>query len=196
MLQELSFQTARVDHRAVNAGHTTDVAGQIKDGEYDLIFMDLPQIGRHVLAHKFHSHMTQLCRWTNLAIAMQVSVIILAPFGKMWLDPQLSALIADSGVNKSYHRLCRLGLKVNPQQSEQSSTCFVIVSNLPIRSNSCHCGDVLHTLHWFLPQQPHQFRLQYGVFKQVAREIVKQNTQVKDAVGLAQSIPDSLITLL
>ena len=77
----------------MNTGHTNDVAGQIKSGKYDLIWMDLPQIGRHVRLHKTHAHMTQLCRWTTLAVAIQVSVVIFAPLGKAWLDPQLSALL-------------------------------------------------------------------------------------------------------
>ncbi|CAK0884433.1 unnamed protein product [Prorocentrum cordatum] len=95
-------------------GSAGDISSMIKGNKINLFISQCPILGFNVPQHKWHSHITQLLNWARLCKQNAVRYLILGFQGRKWDDPQIQSAIADGTLQCSYHRLCYMGIKVDP----------------------------------------------------------------------------------
>lgn len=149
-MQDFGWKAVRYSPQQINEGPTSHVAHDIKQGKYDLVWIDLPQVGRHVPKDRMHSALSQLCRWLQLASEVGITAGTFGAFGHSWNHENFQVLVQQHKYQKSYHRACHFGLKLDHNQTEPSKICFVMLSAPKIESHLCKCDIPQngHKLDW------------------------------------------------
>ena len=197
-LQDRGWKAVRYSPQQINVGNTSQVAHDIKQGKYDLLWIDLPQIGRHVPKERMHAALSQTCRWLQLASEVDMMACAFGAFGAAWNHENFQVLTQKHNFHKSYHRACHFGLKLDQSQKEPSKICFVLLSTPKIESHLCKCSVTQseHKLDWkgtqtSIARQP-RAKLQQQIAMAVLSRLMTEGTEVpqtsfwegsKDAFG-------------
>ena len=150
VLQTAGWHAVRFSPQHVNTGTTASLSLEIKHMKYDLIWVDLPLVGRHIRKEKYFSALTQICTWAQLAAEAGVMIGIFGAYGAAWNHASFASLSANHRFLKSYHRACHFGLKLDPQLDNPSKICFVFLSSPSCNSHQCKCNvpQDQHVLDW------------------------------------------------
>ena len=89
VLTDSGFACLRHRHTSVNTGTTTRLRKDIKEGKYDLIWVEFPVQGFHVKHEQYFAHMSQLCLWASLSAKLGNQFIIFGSTGTKRDDPQI-----------------------------------------------------------------------------------------------------------
>ena len=150
VLQDAGWKAVRYSPHQINSGNTSQIAFDIKQGHFKLLWIDLPQIGRHVSKDRMHSMLSQLCRWLQIASEVGVTACVFGAFGHSWSNENFQVLTQQHKFHKSYHRACHFGLKLDITQTAPSKICFVLLSKPKVESHLCNCeaSQNEHKLDW------------------------------------------------
>lgn len=150
VLQTAGWHAVRFSPQHVNTGTTASLSLEIKHMKYDLMWVDLPLVGRHIRKEKYFSALTQICTWAQLAAEAGVMIGIFGAYGAAWNHASFASLSANHRFLKSYHRACHFGLKLDPQLDNPSKICFVFLSSPSCNSHQCKCNvpQDQHVLDW------------------------------------------------
>lgn len=181
VLQDNGWKVDRYSPHHLNTGNTSQLALDIKQGRYHLVWIDLPQVGRHVPKDRMHSALSQLCRWLQLACEVGASACAFGAFGHSWTHENFSILLQQHNFHKSYHRACHFGLKLDMTQDAPSKICFVLVSTPMIESHLCKCkaSQSEHKLDWKSEQISIARKPRMRIQHQVAQAVVNRLLDVR-----------------
>ena len=196
VLADQQFQCERHTHRMVNTGYTDTMATRIKNYAFHLLWIHFPMAGVHVREQRFNSCMRTISTWLRLADAAGMPAVLFGTLGRRWEEPEVAALMATRSFKKTYHRMCHFGRRVNPQQPEPSSVCFVAVSNVPLPHHTCRCrqAPVEHRLDWQIESLPLRGQLRQQATLFMIKQLVPLAAQRIYRSGLQRSMPDSTST--
>ena len=181
-LQSRGWRIIHYNHGHVNSAGTARLSHQLKQHEVQALWLDLPVPGRHVKDDKLSSHISQLCIWLRLCEELGTPAVLFGPYGQPWLSPAVKDLCARGTVAKSYHRICAWSYKLDAQQAEPSSTCFVAAAAaraLPGHACKCSVRQSQHRLDWATAKMPHQRRLRAQLHAAVAAHVAEQWAEVQ-----------------
>ena len=196
-LQSQGWRVLHYNHGHVNSAGTARLSQQLKQQEVTALWLDLPVAGRHVKEDRLSSHMSQLCTWLQLCEELGTPAVLFGPYGRPWLSPAVKDLCARGTIAKSYHRICAWSYKLDAQQKEPSSTCFVAAAAaraLPGHACNCSVRQSQHRLDWSTAKMPHQRRLRAQLHAAVAAHVAEQWAEVHFPPRLRQSTPDTQTT--
>ena len=194
-LQSRGWRIIHYNHGHVNSAGTARLSHQLKQHEVQALWLDLPVPGRHVKDDKLSSHISQLCIWLRLCEELGTPAVLFGPYGQPWLSPAVKDLCARGTVAKSYHRICAWSYKLDAQQAEPSSTCFVAAAAaraLPGHACKCSVRQSQHRLDWATAKMPHQRRLRAQLHAAVAAHVAEQWAEVQLPHPSSTSTPDYL----
>ena len=176
ILQNNGWKVVRYSPHQINSGNTSHLAYEIKQGHFNLLWIDMPHVGRHVPKAKMHSALSQLCRWLQLASEVGVTACTFGAFGHSWNHENFAVLTQQHHFHKSYHRACHFGLKMDINQTEPSKICFVLLSTPKVESHLCKCEvpQTAHKLDWKSDQTSIARRPRMRIQHHIAQAVVQR----------------------
>ena len=176
ILQDRGWKAVRHSPCHINTGTTATIGRDIKQGVYDMLWIEMPLRGRHIAKDRMHSALHQLCRWLLLASEANVPAGVFGAFGSSWKHEAFHALTSKQGFGKSYHRACHFNLKLDPKQEQPSKICFVFLANPRTESHQCKCNvsQVQHKMDWTTSDAIAARRPRMQLQQTIAKEVIKQ----------------------
>ena len=171
VLQQMGWQVEHLHHNHLRGTVAVHVPQRLRNHQVHALWVDFPCKGRHVKADNLHTCLVQLSTWLKHAKEAGIPAMLFGAYGSQWLAAPVADSVGQGILRKSYHRICHFGLKVDPQNSSPSKTCFVGASTNPVPSHQCQCQvpQQKHVLDW--TSAPHSRRLRMQAHVAVAASV-------------------------
>jgi len=92
-----------------------------------------------VTPQRVNKFLSLMSNWIQTALNHKLQVYVIGVTGNHWDNTTLSQLVTDKLLKQTLHRICHLGIKLNPKQQEPSNVCIKILSNQDISPHPCLC---------------------------------------------------------
>ena len=101
--------------------------------------MLLPRNGSTIPTRKAASCFKVMATWFRTAVLVGTVAFIVAPRGRNWMDPSITALIEDEKATMSLHRCCHFGETLTPENLLPSFTSYTMYCSTPVKWHTCEC---------------------------------------------------------
>ena len=116
-------------HKEIKSCLVSKLTPKIKSGLYNMLWISMPRRPqeKHLIKQR-NIFMEQLRLLINLAVCTQTPIVLFGITGDHWQDAQLLQLVQDGVLQRSSHRLCHFGIKVNLNNQSPSAVAFQMLA--------------------------------------------------------------------
>ena len=140
IIQQYKYDITTFHPRAVSTASTQHIDVQIKQGKFDLVWIELPSNGRALPPNKRAPRIRQFTTWIRQAQTVGKKAVLISLRGRHWQEENIQALLSDKVTQEATYCLCAMNLKVNNDTALPSAIQLHAHATFAITPLRCKCN--------------------------------------------------------